>query len=524
MGQVRQITANDGTTFTVSPAWDITPVAGSSEYIVYGTDWFQEISGAFAAPVTGRPVTQNSITYFPMGDSTVIHEMAMDYADADVHVFRNEATNKAYFLETGYDSTKNEPNMWRANESSVAVSRASTAPSGTTITYGTDLTFGANILCGDNTSLITHIIDVESVLYVFKEDGLFIVQNDRAARVKMGVEVSPDVNNGYAAAIAGDKNLYASFRHDVYLVSSGGAYPTGMNINLPSERSGVIYSLHPAEGWLFAAINGGTTNTSSIMKFSLDTKTWSEQVRGIAAGYRIRNIQWQNCPDARNRLWYDCEGDMMYQMFPINGVRPYDDKTIYYEHEGVLVLPTIDLGTTDPKHFAVLTVNTQGLPTSDDTEDGSEIVVEIQADNDIGSTSWQHVDYLRASPTDSVVIGRGNIRMLRIRLRLISAQPQDTVIVETIGVSLFARNQLSHEWSMQFGITPDDDEQNSIDTLMWLRNHAQMAEPLTMKSRFTLYHDRTVTLADEPKYQLTELDEANNEMEAQIWLHLSEVI
>ena len=524
-GQVRQIVSNNGNTLTVSPNWIITPVNGSSEYVVFACDWFVEISGTGFGVTTGTPIIQNGVVYFSQGDGVNIRKMKIDYADADVHAFGAESANKAFFLEPGFDTAKNEPVIWRANQSTISVSRASSAPNGTAITgLATDLTFNPNILTGENTNLITRLQEHEGSLYVFKEDGLFIVQNDRAVRVRMGVETAPDPDNGRASAIGGDKNLYVSFRGDVYLVSSGGAYPTGMKNNLPSERSGVVYDLIAAEGWLFAAINGGTNNTSSVMKFALDTKTWSEQWRGYFPGYRVRNLQWQPCPETRNRLWIDIEGDMVFQEFPINGVRPYDDKEINYEHEAVLELPTIDLGTTDPKHFAVLTVTSQGLATEDDTEQGSMIVVEAQTDNDVGTDNWEHVDYIKASPTGSVEIGRGNKRMLRTRLRLISQEPKDPVILETIGVSLFTRRQLSHEWSMQFPIIPDDEEQNSVETLMWLRDAAQKPEPLTMLSRFTLFHNRKVTLADEPRYQLSELDAVNSELEAQVWMQLVEVL
>lgn len=537
-GQIRQIASNNGDTYTVSPAWDITPVSGSSEYVIYACDTFVEIGSTGFGVVTGSPIIQNSIVYFPQGDGTVIRKMRINYADADVHEFASENAangNKAYFLENGFDTSKSEPVVWRAaesaqsgsnpNASAVSVSRASSAPAGTPVAFTSDLSFTpTNILVGDNTNLITNIYEHENTLYVFKEDGLFLVQNDRAVRVKMGVETAPDIDNGRAAVTGGDKNLYVAFRNDVYLISGGGAYSTGLKVNMPAERTGPVVSLIAAEGWVFAAINGGTNNYSSVMKFSLDTKTWSEQWRAPRPGARVRNLQWQPCPETRPRLWIDCDGEMIYQEFPINGVRPFDDKEIQYQHEAVLVLPTIDLGSTDPKYFATLNVTSQGLATEDDSESEHVIVVECQTDNAIGSEAWEHVDYIKVSPTAHVEIGRGNKRMIRPRLRLISNEPFDPVIVETISLSLFTRNKLGHEWTMQFPLLGDDEEQNSIDLLMWLRNAYSKAEPLTMFSRFTLYDNRLVTLSDEPKYQIEELDQPNNELEAQIWMKLTEVI
>lgn len=537
-GQIRQITSNNGDSYVVSPAWAITPVHGDSEYVIYSCDTFVEVSGLAMGVITGEPKIQNGIVYFPQGDSVVIGRMRLDYTAAGAHGWGGEDVlnqNKGYFLETGYDTAKGEPNLWKANQSATSgstpnasassVSRASTAPLGVPVPWGTDLTFAAPILCGDNTCLITRIHEHENALYVMKEDSLYVVQNDRALRVKLGgSEVAPDIDNGRAAVTGGDKQLYVAFRNEVYIVSGGGAYPTGVKFNMPSNRTGPVVSLIAAEGWLFAVINGGTNNYSSIMRFSLDTKTWAEQVRSYFPGRRIRNVQWQPCPETRPRLWWDVEGEMMYQEFPVNGVRPYDDKEIKYQHETTLTLPTIDLGTTDPKHFAVLTVTSQGLAQVGDTESGHYVVVECQTDNDIGTEYWEHVDYIRLSPSGEVRIDRGNKRMIRPRLRLISNEAIDPVIIEAVSLTLFTRNRLAHEYSMQFPIISDDEEQNSVDLLMALRDAATKAEPLTMLSRFTLFHNKQVTIADEPRYQLEELEPTNNELEAQVWLKLTEVI
>lgn len=535
-GQVRKISVNDGDTFTVTQAWSITPVSGSSEYVVYATEFFVEIGSTGFGVVSGSPVIQNSIAYFPQGDATVIRKMRIDYTDADCHAFGSEnATNnnKGYFLESAYDLVEG-PQIWKANQvatsgstpnaAAISVARAPTAPNKIPVAFTADVLFNSSFLAGDNTNLITNIFFHENALYVFKEDGLFMIQNNQAVQVKLGVETSPDVDNGRAVCTGGDKNMYFAFRNDVYIMTNGGAYSTNLKFNLPSERSGPISSLIAAEGWVFAAVNGGTSNTSSVMKFSIDTKTWSEQLRGHFPGYRMRNLQWQVNPETRPRLWVDVEGDMMFQEFPLNGVRPYDDKTIPYQHEGSVILPTVDLGTTDPKYFAVLNVTTQGLAQETDTESGHVIVVECQTDNDVGTNIWEHVDYIKVSPTAAVEIGRGNKRMIRIRLRLISDEPTDPVIVETINMSLYTRSRLAHSWSVQFPINPDDDEQNSVDLLMWLRDAYRNPEPLEMLSRFTLFHNRTVTLVDEPRYQLSELDQPNNELEAQVWMELAEVI
>lgn len=536
-GQVALITANTADTFSfaaVDVAFDNT-----TEYVVYGTDWFVEIGTTGLGVVTGEPVVQNGVVYFPQGDSTDIRIMHMDYTDADDHAFdaENSKHNKATLLTAGYDSAQG-PQVWRMNKSAttgstpnaaaISVARAPSSPASggvpTPLTWGTDLTFQRSIPCGDNTNLINGIIFHDGALYALKDDSIFVIQNDVAVQLKLGTDRAPKRTNGLAATVGANKQLYVSYLGDVFLITGGGAYPTGMKTNMPSSRLGYVNELTAGEGWLFAAVNAGTTGDSSVMKFSLDTQTWSEQLRSFYTGRRIDGIAWQDCSGTRPRLWINIEGEMIYQEFPLNSARPYDDPNLKYQHEAVMVLPTIDMNTVDPKYYATLSINSQGLASEADTERGHEIVVEYQADNDVGSASWRHVGFIRTSPTGSVNINVGNTRMLRLRLRMISDEAIDPVIVETLGITLFSRNKLSRQWQMYFKVSGDDEEQNGLELLRWLRDAYGKAQPLRLFSRFRLYHDRRVTLTNEPFYRLDELDPEADEIEAEISVTVREVL
>jgi hypothetical protein len=532
-GQVRQIASNTADTLTVTTAWSTTPVASDSEYIVYGCDWWVEIGTTGLGVVTGKPVVQNGTVYFPQGDATNIRIMRLDYTDADDHGFDVENTNnnKAYFLASGFDPAQG-PQLWRANNAvttgtpaakKVSVARAPTSPAGTPVPFGTDVTFLASILTGDNTNQITNIYYHEGNLHVGKENTLYVIQNDQPAKINVGVETAPDINNFCAMITAADRQLYASYLNDVYLVGGSGSYPTGLMNAMPFGRSGYAADLEAKKGWLFAVVDAGDSGTSSLMMYSLAEQAWSELLRGFATGRRMRSVQWQDNPGTRPRLWTEIGGELVFQEFPLNGVRPYDDSNMKYQPEFVLVLPTIDMNTTDSKYFARLTVTSQGLATSADTESGHELVVEWQADNDVGSENWQHGGYIYTSPTGFVDIARGDKRMIRIRLRGMSSEAYDPVIVETISLTLFSRGQLSEAWNVYFQVAGDDEEQNSYELLKWLREKAERSQPLRMMSRFALYHNRTVTLSDFPRYALEEVNAEENEIEAQLQLQLVEV-
>ena len=539
LGQVRQITSNTADTLTVSTAWDVTPVTANSEYIVYSTDIFTEITTTGLGTVTAGPTWSNGTVYFPQGDSTNIRIMHIDYSDADCHAWDVENTNnnKAYYLTTGYDAVAG-PQLWRANITlasgtpnggAISVSRGSTSPIAgspsipTPLTFGTDVTFNTCILTGENTNRITNIYFHDNALYVFKENTLYLVQNDRALNVKMGNGAGTDINNGRAVCVATDKQLYFSFANDVYLLSSGGAYPTNLLRSTPSSLAGPVASMDSARGWLFAAVDGGTSNTSNIMKYALDRQSWSEQLRAPASGLRMRDVIWQDCPETRPRLWMECGSEILYQEFPLYGVRPYDDTGMKYQHEGTITLPTVDLQSVDSKYFSVLTITSQGMASELDTEIGHEVVVEFQGDNDIGTNTWYHAGYIRTSPTGKVTIGQGSTRMLRIRLRIISNEASDPIVIETVGLSLFARHQLSNQWRLNFTLGGDDEEQNSIEFLNWMIKAAQTAEPIQMLSIFPLYHNRLVTLSNEPYYNLQEYDAEARESEMSLQMLLTEV-
>ena len=76
---------------------------------------------------------------------------------------------------------------------------------------------------------------------------------------------------------------------------------------------------------------------------------------------------------------------------------------------------------------------------------------------------------------------------------------------------------------MFFQLDGSDEEQPSKELVNWLIEAAQNPQPLRMFSRFHLYHNRVVTLADKPQYVLEELDVDDNEIEASLQLRLTEV-
>ena len=63
---------------------------------------------------------------------------------------------------------------------------------------------------------------------------------------------------------AADRQLYASYLNDVYLVTGGGSYPTGLMNAMPYNRSGYAADLEAKKNWVFAVVDAGDGGTSSL--------------------------------------------------------------------------------------------------------------------------------------------------------------------------------------------------------------------------------------------------------------------
>lgn len=496
-GQIVQITSNTGTTFSFSAvtiAFDNT-----TEYVVYGCDWFVEIGTTGLGTVTGKPAIANGIVYFPQGDSTDIRIMHMDYTDADDHAFDVEETkhNRATFLAEGFDISDG-PVLWRANLAAtasgspngiaVSVGRAPTSPAGVPVPFGTDLTFRISTMTGDNTSMINKIFGHTNKLYVFKEDTLFLVDKDSPVQIKTGLEPSPSIRSGSAVCVGSDTQLYAWLWNDVWIVSSGGVYPTGLNSNrgIPSERSGYVASLAPALGWIFAGMDAESSRTSAIYKYSIDSRTWCENFRALKVGQRIRSVGWQACDGTRPRLWIEMGGEIIYQNFPINGVRPLNDSGLTFQHEWVQETATYDLLSTDPKYIADVIATAAGLAENMNVQAGNKIVVEYQLDTNVGTSNWNDAGAFLLSPKDRIGVQEGSVRKIKFRLRGHSAVAAEPVVLEKFTTILFSRISMRSRWLLT--ISPKrqtilgDQEHSPKELFEFLKELSNSAEVVDVQS------------------------------------------
>ena len=476
VGQIRQITSHTATAVTTA-AWDITPDS-TSEYVIYDTRYWNVIATTgLTKPVTSVAVS-NNIAYIAQGNAVNIRRIRFNPAAAPpAHEFADDGTNKADLLYTFYDAPSKAAQVWRAfNASTVQVSRAPSAA------WGTDLVFGTGIAVGDTTSSITGLTDYDGNLYVFKQDSAWQVVSDTPEKLAVGLGTSPDENNGRAALSLG-LFLYFSYMASVERLYGSTLDDVGpwRGTGLPSGRAGKIVSMTSAYAWLFAAIDAGASGYSSVMCY--DGRGWHELFRASVAGKRIRTVYVQNNPGSRPKVWFEMGGVLAFFRLPLDTLRPLNDSTFPYQHEGVMITSIIDMGSANlPKFFDELSALTENLGGA------TEVRVDYQMDNDIGTTTFTPASHLLQSPEDSVQIGAGNKRQAIFRFRLLTDDADVPPIVRATVAKVFARTPVKYQYLLKIKVA---DQQSDLrgnrdadpDELMyWLKSAAAGARKITMRS------------------------------------------
>ena len=510
-GQVRQIASNTGTAITVSTAFGTTP-DNTSEYAIYSTDRFVEVTGHGLGRVVSQPVFANRQIFFPQGASVFIRTMAFD-ATIPGHLFVAETTY-ADFLEYAHDFKDGVPYVWRALVASNTISKATVADFGTGMSTpggggsGASLTFGSAIKVGDATLPITGIKAHGESVWIFKEDGPWekvyretisggnTVTVERCKEHGIGMRSTPSAFNGLASTshnldlifswLWSTERLHGTTLDDIGQDWGGSGMPDGRHGNVAQYESVI--------GWLFAAIDAGT-GTSSVMCF--DNQGWHEILRGFSAGRRIRGIKWQPCEGARNRLWTFIGGEPIYQEFPYNTAAPLRDSGVLYQHEGVLESSVIDMGAASrlPKYINNLTALSKNL-----SDAGMYIGVDYQVDDDVHTSNWNSVQNFSVSPEDVTNINKGNLRQFAYRLRLNTDNNTIPVDIKAVVPSGFARVPYRKIWNVRIktGGMFDKNGGNNIsqeDLLEWLDEAASFPGRITMTSIYSYMNDKSVIVS-----------------------------
>ena len=485
VGQIRAIT--DNTTDTLSVAtWDKIPDA-TSEYVIHGTEYWSEIGSTGLGAVVGRPVSANGVVYFPQGASVNIRKMQLS---SGAHAFGDSGTNKANVLVKGRHLTSG-PQIWRALANDVSYA--------TVVDWASDLSFGTDLPCGDTEYDVTNLVMHNGKLYAFKADSVYDVAADVIVTNKeYGIKGAPHSANG-RAAVSHRKFLYFNWQF-----STEQEYETGFNEAtltdvgqgwadpaLPDGREGIAGSYESYIAWLFEAKDAGA-GTSSV--FAYDGYGWHEIVRAYGSGRRIREVKMQSCEGTRNRLWWDCGGDIMFNIWPDGKANPLYDSGVAYQHEAVIESSAIDMGTAArlPKFISSLVGFTKNL------KSGITVGVSFQTDEDVGSNTWTEAGAFTQSPEDEVAISAANVGRFAYRLILNTNDENTPPDITGVIPSGFARSPFRLIWNIRIkigeGFTKDGRKADSMeDILEWLYDGARYPGVLKMFSdKYTQMNNKYV--------------------------------
>jgi len=428
-GQIRLIKDSTADTLVIA-AWDKI-VDATSEYVIYGTPWWSEIGSTGLGVVLSKPVSANGVAYFPQGSGDNIREMQIS---SGAEAFDDNGTAKADTLLISQD-VADGPQVWKSLAQNIA--RADVTA------WATDLVFRTAIPVGDSDYDVTNMVAHNGII-VFKPDSVWVVSNDKATDLDYGLRDVPDSRNGQAATSFG-KFMYFNWMSSIERDYSGTLDDIGLGWSgpaLPDGREGYVSSFENYIAWLFYAIDAGD-GTSSVVAW--DGFGHHEIARAPEAGARINSVTMQPCEGTRNRLWYDCGGDILYQVWPKWKANPLYDSSVDFMHEAVMESSAIDMGTASRlrKYISRLTAYTKNLKT------GITVGASYQEDDNVGTNRWKDLGAFNKSPEDLIDVKAENIGRFSYRLILNTNDQNVPPDITGVAPSGFARTPFKKVWNIR---------------------------------------------------------------------------
>lgn len=482
LGQARQIVSNTATALTVA-TWDETPDT-TSYFAVYATPVWKEITGHGLTKVVSKPVVSWGVVYFPQGPSVNVRRMQFtgSYAYAD------DAANRAdqmFFYRDG---------VWKL------LNEASTTDRFTQLMYappqqwGTDLVFTGNIRCGTSEYPATNMMEFDGALYVAKNDSLWRIYDNVAARLNLGIEIVPDDTNGKAMASLGG-GLYFSWSHSVERLQGSVLDDIGWwkNEGLPTGRRGYCSSMAGALAWMYAALDAGASGESAVMVHN--GRGWHEIYRA-PLGQRIREVFWQQCPETNPHIWFSHGNNLRYMKFPNQTLNILNDSSTVFEPSANVITSTIDAG--EPTFYKIL----KGVQiVSKNLGSTAYIDVDYQVNNDVGTDEWIYAGRANVSPVDFVSIGadgKGSITQMRLRFRLVSESATVSPVMYSWQAQGHVVEPIKYQWNLRIKVAGNQNTKKSTpdhkpdDLLRFLDKAAREMRALRMRTKYVSSDDKIV--------------------------------
>jgi len=375
--------------------------------------------------------------------------------------------------------------VWRYVDSTVTVSVSDVQA------FNTDLIFGPDIPCGETTYKVTAMTLLNSVLQIRKQNSLGFVFDGVYVEDDVGLDAVFETGSSNAM-VSVNKALYFSWSHSVERLFEGILDDIGpwKGTGMPTGRTGVVSAILPVIGWQFWSIDAGG-GTSSVLGYN--GQGLGEVFRAPEASQSIEALAWQPVANSNPRLWISCGSDLFYINFPQDTLSPQNDSSVNYMHESYLEYSLVDMGAAELKKlFHEFTILSKNLT------DDIKISVDIQLDDKIGLTGWSNwkgKGTLIDSPTDTVSLNEGDVKSIRIRLRIETNDADVPPIISATtleGVARIPERRLlsflvvTHEYQVTRNGAPDKLPSTILD---YLSSLSKAMRVVRMRSDIKEYRD-----------------------------------
>lgn len=482
LGQVRQITDNDTTSLTVA-TWDINPDT-TSIFVVYATPWWKEITGHGLTKVMAQPTVAWGVVYFPQGASVNVRRMTFT---AGAFAYADDGTNKASRMILYRDK------VWRVLDEISTTDRYTQLMYADPKAWGTNLTFAGDVRCGSSEYISTNLHEHDGSLYVAKQDSLWRVYDNVAARLNLGIEIIPDDTNGKAMMSLGG-GMYFSWSHSVERLQGSVLDDMGWwkHEGMPQGRRGFCSSIIGALAWSYAALDAGTGYSALMVH---NGRGWHELYRG-SEGQRIRDVFWQQNPETNPYIWFSHGYGLRYMKFPNQTLNPLEDSGMVYEPVATMVTSTLD--ANEPTFYKIL----KGIQIiSKNLGSTAFIEVDYQVNNDVGSNNWTRAGRANVSPVDFVPIaadGKGSITQMRLRFRLVTEVSTTPAIMYSWQAQGHVIEPVKYQWNLRIKVAGNQNTKKSTpdhkpdDLLRFLAKASREMRALRMRTKYVTSDDKIV--------------------------------